>query len=90
MPTRHRRQQRLMSLFESSDDRYTALGPRPDKEVLGVLAKTSDGRNILRQNDSYTEHSADEVSRWTLFSPGDRSGFHYVDISSTQKMRATR
>lgn len=68
----------LMAIFESSDDRYTALGPLPDKEVLGVLARTPDGRNILRQNDSYTEHSSDEVSTWTLVSPGDRSGYQYM------------
>lgn len=68
----------LMSIFESSDDRYTALGPLPDKEVLGVLARTPDGRNILRQNDSYTEHSEEEVSKWTLVVPGDRSGYQYM------------
>ncbi len=68
----------LVSVFESSDDRYTALGPPPQKEVLGVLAKTLDGRNILRQNDSYTDRSAEEVSKWTLILARDQSGFHYI------------
>ena len=67
----------LVSVFESSDDRYTVLGPPPQKEVLGVLAKTFDGRSILRQNDSYTVRSAEEVSEWTLICPWDQSGFHY-------------
>ena len=68
----------LMSVFDSSDDRYTALGPPPCKEVLGVLARTCDGRHILRQNDSYTERSPEEVSKWTLITPTDPSGFHYM------------
>ena len=77
-----RKRESLVSVFESSDDRYTALGAPPQKEVLGVLAKTDDGRNILRQNDSYTERSAEEVSKWTLVSPRDRSGFHYMNTSA--------
>lgn len=77
-----KKRESLASVFESSDDRYTALGAPPQSEVLGVLAKTGDGRNILRQNDSFTERSAEEVSQWTLVSPRDRSGFHYMSTSA--------
>ena len=73
----------LLSLFESSEDRFTALGPPPESEVLGVLAKTSDGRNILRQNEVYTEHSDGEVNTWKLVEPKDKSGFQFVRTVTT-------